>query len=125
MEHAGKDIAYWHHRQGGDDCKTAKAKPQEDAMLHPDGLSDMGMEMVINHVLGSLGVSSVPPRFAMSDMVAIDEDGMAALEVSPEWGVLLPHVSRAILAEQKMPAAMVRFVPRMPRNRPQVAYAVR
>lgn len=125
LKNANIDITYWHHEQRNDDSKAMKNKSQGNGVLHPDGLSERDMETIINHVLGSPGISSVPRRFAMGDMVAIDEDGMTALETSPEWGVQLPHIRRSILAEKSLPAAMVRFVPRMTRSRPQVAYAVR
>lgn len=109
------------------DSSACKIPAARDILLqYPDRLSYMDFERAVGQVLGSsLRSSLAPPRFAMSDMVAIHQESMAALEVSSEWKAMAPHIRRLINADQQVPAESVQLVPRMLNGQPGVVYAVR
>lgn len=120
----------YQQRYDDDVNKVSDIKPERyrDSPMHSGGLSGSDVESGVQRLMGSLECvsSAVLRRFGMDDVVDIDEDDMAALEASPEWRDLLPHVRRSVLSKRKVPAVgRVHFVPRMIRGRPGTVYAVR
>lgn len=114
-------------QQPGDGSALDSLLPARNT-VSPDGRASTDVESVINGVFGSLNLSSRPPRFAMGDMIPIDEmeEGMATLEASPEWNTLLPHIRRIAHTEQvPFSATSAWFVPRMHRRQTGVIYSVR
>lgn len=83
------------------------------------------VECAVNAVFGA--ASSTPPRrFAMEDILKVDDRSIGLLQASSRWKGLLPHIEHIIKNEGMSHATnSAGFVARTFRQRPGVVYAVR
>ena len=103
------------------------------AEVRPDGstlealrLSTEDIEATVHGILDSSRVSPQPRRFAMENMVRVDDEIMGVLRASPLSKDTLSHVERIVETEDiSTAAAKGSFAARVFRQRPGVVYAVR
>lgn len=90
------------------------------------GLSYDDVEVVVDEVLGSNWVSPRRPRrFAMDDIIGVDDKDVAMLQASSLRRAFLPHIKRVVETERTSAAANASFVARKFKQRPGVVYSVR
>lgn len=83
------------------------------------------VECAVNAVFGA-SCPTLPRRFAMEDILKVDNRSIGLLHASSRWKGLLPHIERIIEAEGMTPTTTnAGFVARAFRQRPGVVYAVR
>lgn len=83
------------------------------------------VEGVVNGVFGSNPFQPPPRRFAMENLVRVDDGSMGLLQASSLWKESLAHIERIVERERLLSAERSDFVARTFRQRPGVVYAVR
>lgn len=105
----------------------AEVRPEVAAStLEVSVLSAEDIEATVHGALGSSLVSPQPRRFAMENMVRVDDEIMDFLRASPLSEDTLSHVEHIVETEDTSAAgAKGSFAARVFRQRPGVVYAVR
>lgn len=106
----------------------AEVHPEDAAStLEVSVLSAEDIEVTVHGVLDSSLVSPQPRRFAMENMIRVDDEIVDFLRASPLSEDTLSHVEHIVEMEDTYVAAAAKgsFAARVFRQRPGVVYAVR
>lgn len=99
---------------------------EERGNLQPSTLASFTEEEIESTVNAVFGAPlSTPRRFAMEDILKVDDRSIGLLQVSSRWKGSLPHIERIIDTERVTPTNLAGFVARTFRQRPGAVYAVR